>query len=91
MPVYSGSVERLIEKARFEPDVAMAVAGAIEMAITDADLVTRQMLDARVAEIRADMHEIKAELIRWVFLVMLGNVALGAGATAILNALQHVH
>lgn len=91
MPLHSGSVAKLIEKARFQPDVAMAVAEAIEMAVTDADLVTRQMLDARVAEIKADMHEIKAELIRWVFLVMLGNVALGAGATAILNALQHAH
>ena len=28
---------------------------------------------------------------RWVLLVMLGNVALGAGATAIVNYLQHAH
>jgi hypothetical protein len=33
----------------------------------------------------------KAELVRWVFVVMLGNVALSAGATAILNVLQHSH
>ena len=32
-----------------------------------------------------------AEVVRWVFLVMLGNVALSAGATAVLNALQHSH
>jgi hypothetical protein len=31
----------------------------------------------------------KAELIRWVFLVMLGNVALNAAAAAALNALKH--
>jgi hypothetical protein len=31
----------------------------------------------------------KAELVRWVFRVMLGNVALSAGATALLNAFQH--
>jgi hypothetical protein len=33
----------------------------------------------------------KAELVRWLFLVMLGNVALSAGATALLNVLQHPH
>ena len=104
MALHSGSLEILIEQAKFQPDIAVALAEAIDMAITGASLVTQPVLDARVAalevkvearlmalrsEIKADMQEIKAELIRWVFLVMLGNVALGAGATAILNALQH--
>jgi hypothetical protein len=37
----------------------------------------------------AKLEKAKAELVRWVFLVMLGNVALSAGATALLNAIQH--
>lgn len=102
MPLHNGSVEILIDKAKFQPDVAVAVAEAIDMAITGASLVSTPVLDVRVSalearlmawrsEMKADMQEVKAELIRWVFLVMLGNVALGAGATAILNAVQHTH
>jgi hypothetical protein len=41
--------------------------------------------------LQTQIQEVKAELVRWVFLVMLGNVALSAGATALLNALQHGH
>jgi hypothetical protein len=37
------------------------------------------------------IEKTKAELVRWVFLVMLGNVALSGAATALLNALQHAH
>ena len=43
------------------------------------------------AELDAKLEKCKADLVRWVFLVMLGNVALSAGATAILNAIQHGH
>ncbi len=32
-----------------------------------------------------------ADLVRWVVLVMLSNVALSTGATAILNFLQRAH
>jgi len=35
------------------------------------------------------MEGTKAELVRWVFLVLLGNVALGAGAAAMLEAVKH--
>ena len=48
-------------------------------------------MDARFAEMDAKMEKCKAELVRWVFLVMLGNVALSAGATAVLNYLQRMH
>jgi hypothetical protein len=44
-------------------------------------------IDRRYGELETAMERIKAELIRWVFLVMLGNVALTAGATAVLKAL----
>ncbi len=98
----AASVTILIEKAKLQPDTAVAIAEAIDMAITAADLVTVPILDARLdalrnelradmSELRAEMHGIKSELVRWVFVVMLGNVALGAGATALVNALQHAH
>jgi hypothetical protein len=32
----------------------------------------------------------KAEVVRWVFLVLLGNVALSLAANALQNALQHL-
>jgi hypothetical protein len=31
-----------------------------------------------------------AEVVRWVFLVLLGNVALSLAANALLNAFQHL-
>jgi hypothetical protein len=126
------AVDVLIEKGKFEPHAALAVAEAIETAMTQAQIVTVPILDARLTELKADTRislvsleshlekkielstanlekkidvinahlerkievtneRTKAELVRWVFLVMLGNVALSAGATAILNVLQHPH
>jgi uncharacterized small protein (DUF1192 family) len=41
------------------------------------------------AKIDAALEKTKAELVRWVFLVMLGNVALSVAANAVVNALQH--
>lgn len=134
MALNATAVEILIEKGRFEPQVALGIAEAIEASMTQAEFVTVPILDVRLHELRADtrmsllslenkvdarfqdlksemerrfgetdakvdrkcgelelkMERIKAELIRWVFLVMLGNVALSAGATAALNALNHL-
>jgi hypothetical protein len=145
MTLHAAAVEILIEKARFEPEVALGIAEAIEASMMHAQFVTVPILDARLHELRAEtrvalmsleakidhrfgeldakidrrygeleskfdrrfgeldakidrrygeletaMERIKAELIRWVFLVMLGNVALTAGATAVLNALKHL-
>ena len=51
-------------------------------------------IDARFATSEAKMdaalQKTKAELVRWVFLVMLGNVALSVAANAVVNALQHL-
>jgi len=41
------------------------------------------------AKMDAALEKTKAELVRWVFLVMLGNVALSVAASAVVNALQH--
>ena len=128
MALHAATVEILVEKAKFEPRVALGVAEAIELAITQAQFVTVPILDARLhgvsAEIRvlegkldastkehkADVQRLSAELdvklnaqfakmetklaqmeaklVRWVFLVMLGNVALSLAATTVLNALE---
>jgi hypothetical protein len=48
-------------------------------------------MDARFAQVDAKIEKRTADLVRWVFLVMLGNVALSAGATAVLNFLQRAH
>jgi hypothetical protein len=111
------AVDLLIEKGKFDPHAALAVAEAIDTVVTQLQIVTVPILDARLAGLNADMRislmslegklrelntdlekkievtneRTRAELVRWVFLVMLGNVALSAGATAILNVLQHPH
>jgi len=74
--------------------------------VTQSQFVTVPILDSRLAELRADFRvarselekkievtseRTRAEVVRWVFLVMLGNLALSAGAAAVLNALQHSH
>jgi hypothetical protein len=45
--------------------------------------------DERFAAFEVKLVGVKAELMRWVLLVMVANVALGAGTTAIVNALQN--
>ena len=128
MALHAATVEILVEKAKFEPEVALGVAEAIELAMTRAQFVTVPILDARLHEVsaeirvlegkldasteehKADMQrlsadldtklnaqsakmetklaEMEAKLVRWVFLVMLGNVALSLAATTVLNALK---
>ena len=114
MALHAAAVEILIEKGRFEPEVALGIAEAIEVSLMGAQIVTVPILDARLlsleskltasiqelrhelksdilrleARFEARLEQTKAELVRWVFLVMLGNVALTAGATALLNALR---
>ena len=81
-------------KAHLDSDTALAIATAIDMALHNAQLVTVAVLDARIAAAEAKMdaalQKTKAELVRWVFLVMLGNVALSLAANAVLNAFQHL-
>jgi len=50
------TVELLVRKAKFEPQVALAVAEAIDNAMTDAKFVTVPILDARLADLRAELR-----------------------------------
>jgi hypothetical protein len=161
--MHAATVELLVQKAHLDPDTALAIATAIDMALQNAQLVTVAILDARFlafeakidarfaasegkidmrfaavdsrfgaleakmdarfaaseakidvrfaavdsrfgaleakmdgrfaaseAKWEAALEKTKAELVRWVFLVMLGNVALSVAANALLNALQHL-
>ena len=122
--MHAATVELLVQKAHLDPDTALAIATAIDMALQNAQLVTVAVLDARFAaweakidarfaavdarfvaletkidarfaaseaKMDAALQKTKAEeLVRWVFLVMLGNVALSVAANAVVNALQHL-
>ena len=53
-------------------------------------------VDSRFTTLEAKMdaalgEDQQAELVRWVFLVMLGNVALTVAANAVVSSLQHMH
>jgi hypothetical protein len=74
--------------ATFEAKVEARFA-AIDARFTAFEAKVDARFAASEARVDAKIEKCKAELVRWVFLVMLGNVALSAGATALLNALQH--
>ena len=61
--------------------------------MTLAQLVTVPVLDARLQELRYEievsLERTKAELVRWLFLTMLGNVALGAVASQLVKAFSN--
>jgi hypothetical protein len=91
--IHAQAVEILVTKARIEPEVALGVAEAMEVSMTLAQLVTVPVLDARLQELRHELEvsleKTKADLVRWVFLTMLGNVALGAFASQLLKAFSN--
>ena len=117
MALHAASVGILIEKSRFEPEVALGVAEAIDLEMTHAQFVTVPILDSRIYEVRAELRvlegkleantkdlkadmqrlgaelnaklaEAEAKLVRWVFVVMLGNVALSVAANMVLHAFK---
>jgi hypothetical protein len=82
------AVEAKMDRRFSEVDSRFAALDAkidVRFAAVDARFETLEArMDAKIEKCRAD-------LVRWVFLVMLGNVALSAGATAVLNFLQRAH
>ena len=113
MTLQAAAVEILVEKAKFEPAVAVGIAQAIEVSCVQAQYVTVPILDMKVQELKGEIHlveskleskleaklavnqaqlvahleKVKAELMRWVLLVMLGSVALTAATTGLVKAL----
>jgi C4-dicarboxylate-specific signal transduction histidine kinase len=143
--MHAATVELLVQKAHLDPDTAIAIATAIDMALQNAQLVTVAVLDARFAaseakmdarfsafeakvdarfsafeakvdarfaavdsrfgaleakmdarflaseaKMEAALQKTKAELVRWVFLALLGNVALSVAANSLLNTLHQL-
>ncbi len=80
MAIHAEAVEIRVSKGKFEPQVAIGIAEAIEVSMNRTQLVTVPILDAR-------LQELKVELVRWVFLAMLGNVAISTGTAALLKAI----
>ena len=61
MAIHAEAVEILVRKSRFEPEVALGVAEAIEVSINLAQLVTVPVLDARILELKTELKtEIQA-------------------------------
>ena len=59
MAIHAEAVDILVRKGRFEPEVAIGVAEAIEVSINLTQLVTVPILDSRLQDLR---HEIKADI-----------------------------
>jgi hypothetical protein len=74
MAIHAEAVEILVRKSRFEPEVALGVAEAIEVSINLAQLVTVPVLDARLRELKTELKtEIQA--LRLEFKTDLGKVS----------------
>ena len=61
MAIHAEAVEILIRKSRFEPEVALGVAEAIEVSINLSQLVTVPVLDARVHELKTEIQALRLE------------------------------
>src|SRR3954471_1678760 len=61
MAIHAEAVEILVRKSRFEPEVALGVAEAIEVSINLAQLVTVPVLDARVHELKTEIQAFRLE------------------------------
>jgi hypothetical protein len=59
MTLHAAAIEVLVEKGHFEPKVAVAIAEAIDMAISGAQLVTVPVFESRLKELTT---EFKSEL-----------------------------
>jgi hypothetical protein len=67
-----------------------AAEAQMEARFAVAEAKTEARFAASEAKMDAALQNTKAELVRLVFLVMLGNVALSVAANAVLNAFQHL-
>ncbi len=62
MALHAATVGILVEKAKFEPEVALGVAEAIELAMTQAQFVTVPILDARLHGVSAEIRVLEGKL-----------------------------
>ena len=86
MPDNFNSVEFMdtLVEGGFPEKQAKALASAMFQLI-DSHLVTKSYLDMRLAELRAEMAQMKSELIQWMVTFLI----VQTGATAVLLKLLH--
>ena len=56
MPMEAAAMDKLVQKGEFRPQVAQAIAEAIDITIKAANLVTVPMLDARFAALETKLE-----------------------------------
>jgi hypothetical protein len=76
-------MDALVE-GRFTEQQAKALASAL-LQLIESQLVTRDYLDMRLAELRMEMAGMKADMIQWV----VGLMVVQSGVTAVLFKLLH--
>jgi ribosomal protein L6P/L9E len=62
MTLHAAAVEILVEKAKFEPVVAVAIAEAIEVSVVHAQFVTIPVFEAKIQELKAEIRAVDASL-----------------------------
>jgi hypothetical protein len=83
------TVDILTQKGRFPTEQALAVAEAIDMAISDAQLVTIPVLDARFARLEARIDQKFDRLrLQLIMAILVGNAAMGPLGAALLDAIK---
>ena len=67
----------ILEAAQIEPPKARAIAESLEMAFKEqeSDLSKQLMSKQDGSELRRDLGSVKAELIKWMFLFWIGQIA----------------
>lgn len=81
MSAMSISTLEILEEAQMPPGHARAIARAIESDFTWRldNLVTKTDLAKLEADLRVDMRDVKSDVVRWVFLAVMGQTALFSG------------
>jgi hypothetical protein len=91
MPVLVTTLDILTERAHLDPQVARAIGDAIENEMQRSSPVTEPMLDVRVAELKSHFdarlsvlevktESSKADIVRWIFSALIGQLAVTLGA-----------
>ena len=67
----------ILEAAQIEPPKARAIAESLEIAFKEqeSDLSKQLMSKQDGSELRRDLESVKAELIKWMFLFWIGQIA----------------
>jgi hypothetical protein len=82
--VQARTLDILIDKAKFDPQTARAVAEAIAAEIQGSELVTVSVLDARLNDVRYGLElkieNLKSELSHRMYSAILGQLAVLLGA-----------